>query len=334
MDGSWGRVLKYDMILRSRDDHANGLINMISGLWGGVMVNKREKQNNPISRSLVVTFIAGIIFLILFVYGMAGFLLLQYFKENPGQRPQQVADQSMAVQPFEIVSEEMEKTPANGNGTISPQLVQPASENTNTYTRVESPLVKSLEQIASLKQSVVMIETGDHQGSGVVISDQGHVVTNFHVIEASPYMTRATLETPTGEMINRELMLLGYDLNKDLALLQFKNRKDLLLQPLPMGSIESVSEGQRIVTIGCPQGLLNTVSDGIVSGIRRFDSEIYIQISAPISPGNSGGALVNMKGELIGLTTFKISESENLNIAISADDLTLLIDSNPRWVKP
>ncbi len=298
------------------------------------MAKIREKQHNPISKSLAVTFIAGITFLLLFVYGIAGFLLLQYFKENPGQKPQAVAKQSMAVQPLEIVSKKMAMSPANGNGAISPQLVQPAFANTNAYTQVETPLEKSLEQIASLKQSVVMIETGDHQGSGVVISDQGHVVTTFHVIESSPYMTRATLETPTGEMITRELMLLGYDIKKDLALLQFKNRRDLLLQPLPMGSIESVSEGDHIVTIGCPQGLLDTVSDGIVSGIRRFDSETYIQISAPISLGDSGGALVNMKGELIGLTTFKITESENMNFAIPADDITLVIDSNPHWVNP
>ncbi len=255
--------------------------------------------------------------------------MFQYFNENAGPKPQPVAEQ-----PMETVSEEMDKTPAKANGNLLPQLVQPASENINAYTQIESPLEKSLEQIASLKRSVVMIETEDNQGSGVVISDQGHVVTNFHVIEASPYMTVATVETPTGELIHRELMLLGYDIKKDLALLQFKNRRDLPLQPLPMGSIESISEGQRIVTIGSPRGLMNTVSDGIVSGIRRFDAETYVQISAPISPGNSGGALLNMKGELIGLTTFKITESENLNFAISADDLKLLIDKNPHWVNP
>lgn len=293
------------------------------------MATNKEKRNKPISKSLAITMIAGITFLLLFVYGTAGFLLFQYFRENPGQQSQIVAEQ-----PAEALPAETEAVQNGGNGGAPPQLVQPASENVNAYTQLESPLEKSLEQIASLKRSVVMVEAGDNQGSGVVISDQGHVVTNFHVIEASPYLAKATVETPSGEMINRELMLLGYDIKKDLALLQFKNIKDLPLQALPMGSIESVSEGQRIVTIGSPRGLMNTVSDGIVSGIRRFDEETYVQISAPISPGNSGGALLNMKGELIGLTTFKITESENLNFAISADDLKWLIDSNPHWVNP
>lgn len=293
------------------------------------MATNKEKRNKPISKSLAITMIAGITFLLLFVYGTAGFLLFQYFMENPARQSQPVAEQ-----PLEALPAETESVQNGGNGGKPPQLVQPAAENVNAYTQLESPLEKSLEQIASLKRSVVMVEAGDNQGSGVVISDQGHVVTNFHVIEASPYLAKATVETPSGEMINRELMLLGYDMKKDLALLQFKNTKDFSLQALPMGSIESVSEGQRIVTIGSPRGLMNTVSDGIVSGIRRFDEETYVQISAPISPGNSGGALLNMKGELIGLTTFKITESENLNFAISADDLKLLIDLNPHWVNP
>ena len=88
------------------------------------------------------------------------------------------------------------------------------------------------------------------------------------------------------------------------------------------------------MTIGSPRGLMNTVSDGIVSGIRQFDTTSYLQISAPISPGNSGGALLNMKGELLGLTTFKVTESENLNFAISADEVKALIDANPHWVNP
>ncbi len=292
------------------------------------MAEKKDKQQKTLSKSLAITMIAGITFLLLFVYGTAGFLMFQYFKENPAQTPQQ------AVLEESQVTDKPPAETAGIDGSETTQLQQPPMESVTAYTRIESPLEKSLEQIASLKRSVVMIEAGESQGSGVVISEQGHVVTNFHVIDPSPYMATATVETPAGEMVQRELMLLGYDIKKDLALLQFKNRQDLSLQPLPLGSIEGLSEGQRIVTIGSPRGLINTVSDGIVSGIRQFDSEAYVQITAPISPGNSGGALLNMKGELIGLTTFKITESENLNFAISVDDVKALIDSNPHWVNP
>ena len=288
------------------------------------MVKNKNKGNKAISKSLAITMIAGIAFLLLFVYGTAGFLMFHYFRENPSQHPQ----------PVEILPTVTEVVQAGENGGAPPQLIQPASENVNVYIQLESPLEVSLEQIASLKRGVVTVEAGENQGSGVVISSQGHVVTNFHVIEASPYMVRATVETPTGEMINRELMLLGYDTKKDLALLQFKNTSDLSLQPLPMGSIESVSEGQRIVAIGSFQEITNTVSDSIVSGIRRFESETYVQASAPISPVNSGGGLLNMKGELIGLITFKITEPDNQIVAISVDDLKLMIDSNPHWVNP
>lgn len=287
------------------------------------MAAKKTNNNNEkklISKSLAVTLITGFTFLLLFVYGTAGFLLFQYFRENPSA-PRQIAEETPAPLATEFRDEPL-------------RLTQPTAASVNAYTQLDSPLEKSLEQIASLKRSVVMVEAGGSQGSGVIISQHGHVATNFHVIEASPYMARATVETPSGEMVTRELMLLGYDIKKDLALLQFKNRQDLPLQPLPLGRTRDLSEGQRIVTIGSPRGLMNTVSDGIISGIRRFGTETYIQVTAPISPGNSGGALLNMKGELIGVTTFKITESENLNFAISADDVKALIDANPHWVNP
>lgn len=293
------------------------------------MKEKQKKAKKTVSKSLAVTMIAGITFLFLFVYGAAGFLLFQYFRENPESVQPRIAQEEQHPAQSVQMTQQTET-----NDPEPPLLIQPEMESVTAYTSIESPLEKSMEQIASLKRGVVLIEAGDSQGSGVVISAQGHVVTNFHVVESSPYMATATIDTVSGELIKRELMLLGYDIRKDLALLQFKNTRDISLQPLPLGSIGGIVEGQRIVAIGSPRGLMNTISDGIVSGIRKFDSETYVQISAPISPGNSGGALLNMKGELIGLTTFKITESENLNFAISADDVKALIDGNPHWINP
>lgn len=295
-------------------------------------------KSKAVSKSLAITMIAGFTFLMLFVYGTAGFLLFQYFRENPTAAPNVAANPApitssvdeQAVTPVETNGEEI--PPAESDAT--PLLIQPPLHTTAAYLRLEEPIEKSLEQIASLKKSVVLLEAGESQGSGVVISSQGHVITNFHVIEDSPYLVKATLDADTGVAGQWELMLLGYDRGKDLALLQFKRARELNLQPIPLGSVDTVSAGQRIVTIGSPRGLMNTVSDGIVSGIRQFDTTSYLQISAPISPGNSGGALLNMKGELLGLTTFKVTESENLNFAISADEVKALIDANPHWVNP
>ncbi|WP_242972864.1 S1C family serine protease [Anaeromicrobium sediminis] len=73
--------------------------------------------------------------------------------------------------------------------------------------------------------------------------------------------------------------------------------------------------GQKIIAIGSPLGLFNTISDGIVSGFREFDYIKMVQITAPISPGSSGGALINMHGKLVGITTAGL-DGQNLNMAV------------------
>ncbi|SFH73058.1 Trypsin-like peptidase domain-containing protein [Tindallia magadiensis] len=296
------------------------------------MANKENSKEagKKISKSLAITMIAGITFMLLFVYGTAGFLLFQYFKhEQP-----EVA--SAPVESYEEPEEEEkpESREENKEPEALPSLQAPPSEMVAAYQTLESPMERSMEQVASLKESVVQIEAGESQGSGVLISEYGHIVTNYHVIESSPYMAKAYFESEDGTVMKKDLMLLGYDSRQDLAILQLKNREGINQKPIPLGAVSEVSAGQRIVTIGSPRGLINTVSDGIVSGLRETEAQTLIQITAPISPGNSGGALLNMKGELIGLTTFKIDQSENLNFAISASDIKQLIDQNPQWINP
>jgi len=154
------------------------------------------------------------------------------------------------------------------------------------------------------------------------------------VIESSPYLARAVMNTTMEEGIAHELLLLGYDIEKDLALLQFKNIKDLSLQPLPLGSSARLTEGQQIITIGAYDGLTNPVSDGTISGIHQFGEKTFVQMNAPQKPDISGGAVLNMEGELIGLIALAVQETENNFSAISADDIKLLIDANPHWVNP
>ncbi|RQD67092.1 MAG: serine protease [Tindallia sp. MSAO_Bac2] len=297
------------------------------------MAKKEDKkpQNKKISKSLAITMIAGITFMLLFVYGTAGFLLFQYFRHEHPETASLPTETGVEVEAEERAASADEHHAENGE---EPVLEAPSIERVSAYKTLDSPMERSIEQVAALKESVVKIEAGENQGSGVLISSHGHIVTNFHVIESSPYMAKAQFESTGGLVVERDLMLLGYDLQQDLAVLQLKNRDEMDLNPIPLGSVSSVSAGQKIVTIGSPRGLINSVSDGIVSGIRESEGQTLIQITAPISPGNSGGALLNMKGELVGLTTFKIDESENLNFAISSSDIKRLIDNNPHWINP
>jgi S1-C subfamily serine protease len=84
--------------------------------------------------------------------------------------------------------------------------------------------------------------------------------------------------------------------------------------------MESVEVGERVYTIGNPRGLSNTLGDGLVSGVREHKGITLIQTSAPVSPGSSGGALVDSQGALVGITTFIIRDAQNLNFAIAAEE--------------
>ena len=94
-------------------------------------------------------------------------------------------------------------------------------------------------------------------------------------------------------------------------------RIDRQLSPLPVydGSKKLV-RGQKVVAIGSPLGLFNSVSDGIIAGFREIDNITMIQFTAPISHGSSGGALLNMYGEIIGLSTAGIDDGQNINLAV------------------
>ena len=84
--------------------------------------------------------------------------------------------------------------------------------------------------------------------------------------------------------------------------------------------MNDVEIGERVYTIGSPKGLSNTLGDGLVSGLRELKAITLIQTSAPVSPGSSGGALVDAHGALIGITTFILADAQNLNFAIAAEE--------------
>lgn len=95
-----------------------------------------------------------------------------------------------------------------------------------------------------------------------------------------------------------------------------------------LGSSLDLAVGERVIAIGSPQGLENSVSDGILSAIREVDSVRYLQITAPISPGSSGGPVLNSTGQMIGVATFQFKKGQNLNFAVAADHIKPLLDQH------
>lgn len=159
-------------------------------------------------------------------------------------------------------------------------------------------------------------------GSGVVLSADGYIVTNHHVIENSTKV-EITLSD------KRELIakVVGIDLNTDIALLKVDARN---LVPVQYGNSDLVEVGEWVLAVGNPFNLTSTVTAGIVSAKARninilgnaYAIESFIQTDAVVNPGNSGGALVNTRGELIGINTAIITERgsyEGYSFAIPAN---------------
>jgi len=153
------------------------------------------------------------------------------------------------------------------------------------------------------------------QGSGFVVREDGAVVTNYHVI------SRATdIKVKIGPKILDIEGVLYVDLDNDLAILKVEGKG---FPTVRLGDANGLLVGEKLYVIGSPQGLENTISEGILSGIREISPQRRIlQMTAPISPGSSGGPVFNGKGEVVGVATFLIEENQNLNFALPINLIT------------
>jgi len=160
-------------------------------------------------------------------------------------------------------------------------------------------------------------------GSGFFIDD-GTVVTNYHVIEGA---TEIQIRTNDGNKYVVE-QVLGYDKNIDIAILKINSINESLII-----NQEGVSVGETIYALGSPLGLTGTFTDGMVSTASRIVDDInYIQISAPMSQGNSGGPLLNTYGEVMGINTWQYANAQNINFSINISELDKIDTTKPETV--
>lgn len=176
--------------------------------------------------------------------------------------------------------------------------------------------------------AVVLIETYgadgkvSSEGSGFLISADGRILTNYHVIA---HTKQATVRLANKDAFD-DVQVLDVDKRKDVALIKIKAVE---LPYLALGRSSDVQVGDTVFALGNPLGLLrNTLSQGIVSGIRPGDGYRYFQISAPISQGSSGGPIFNANGEVIGIAWATLDEGQNLNFAIPVDYARGMLSAN------
>lgn len=158
-----------------------------------------------------------------------------------------------------------------------------------------------------LTDSVVYIQTNKIQGSGIVLSSDGLIVTNYHVVENASMLQ---MVFPDESIYQGNATIVGLDQQKDIAIIQI-DKKNLI--PAPIETV--LTKGEAVVAVGAPNGNRNTLSEG---QIKDFNQDI-ISSSAFIDHGSSGGALFNSKGKVIGMTS---SYSENQYFAIPMGEIT------------
>ncbi len=166
-------------------------------------------------------------------------------------------------------------------------------------------------------KAVYTLESKEGHGSAVLVSEDGHLLTNYHVIHEAKELR---IISNSGEKFDVKVLKTNSDY--DIALLQIEAED---LTPLKISTKAKVEVGENVFAIGTPlfSDLSQSVSRGIISGIRDLPYMKIIQTDVSISPGNSGGALMDANGELIGITTFKISDdrAEGIGFCIPIDEV-------------
>ena len=150
-----------------------------------------------------------------------------------------------------------------------------------------------------------------------MIGRGGYILTNNHVASGGVFYS---VSIEDDEETYQTDEVIKYNGTLDLAVIRIQRQLD----PLPIyRGRKKLVRGQKVVAIGSPLGLFNSVSDGIISGFRKIRDIDMIQFTAPISPGSSGGAVLNMQGEVIGISTAGIDSGQNINLAVGYENILM-----------
>jgi S1-C subfamily serine protease len=147
-------------------------------------------------------------------------------------------------------------------------------------------------------------------GTGFFVRSPGLLLTNFHVIEG---MDVVGVKVPGSDQVLWAKKVTGFDLDNDLVLLEVDSSN---VRPVTLGDSDEAKVGEQIVVVGNPEGLEETISNGLLSGVREVEGRKLLQISAPISEGSSGSPVFDTHGDVIGVVVSSLESGQNLNFAV------------------
>uniref|UniRef100_A0A0C9SAV7 TSA: Wollemia nobilis Ref_Wollemi_Transcript_1741_1702 transcribed RNA sequence n=1 Tax=Wollemia nobilis TaxID=56998 RepID=A0A0C9SAV7_9CONI len=229
---------------------------------------------------------------------------------------------------------------ANAFVITQPRKLQNDELATVKLFQENTPSVVYITNLAVRQDAFTLdvLEVPQGSGSGFVWDQNGHIVTNYHVIRGA-----SDLRVTLGDQSTYEAKVVGYDQDKDVAVLRIDAPKDKL-RPIPVGISADLLVGQKVFAIGNPFGLDHTLTTGVISGLRREISSAatgrpiqdVIQTDAAINPGNSGGPLLDSSGSLIGINTAIYSPSgasSGVGFSIPVDTVSGIVDQLVKFGK-
>ena len=220
------------------------------------------------------------------------------------------------------------ETPKTSKQSSTPALKKndaAAPERQGLYSvSVTPPPERSVRELVNqLGEAVVQVRTPGGLGSGFFLTEEGYLITNFHVIEGETQISIEVYHQRNGQLERKsykQVRIIAMNKFQDLALLKVDEKEAPKFSYVAVGDADNLSVGERVFAIGSPLGLERTVTEGIVSTkTRQMQGELYLQTTAQINPGNSGGPLFNMRGEAVGVTNMKVAFGEGIGFAIPMD---------------
>lgn len=180
------------------------------------------------------------------------------------------------------------------------------------------PTLDAVALVERCKPSIVTIRRGDSLGTGFAVAAGGYIATNVHVIRGT-----GAIEVETADKLRHPVReLTAFDVRRDAAIMRIEGASP---EPLRLSRVGSLQVGERVFALGHPLGLDLTVSDGLLSAMPGTRPGALLQISAPISPGSSGGPVLNGSGAVIGIATATAGRGQNVNFAVPAEVLLQLL---------
>eukprot|EP00898_Chlorokybus_atmophyticus_P004581 jgi/Chlat1/5123/Chrsp33S05120 len=220
-----------------------------------------------------------------------------------------------------------------GGPLSPPRILSQDEQATISLFKKNTPSVVFVTNLAVKRDyyTLDVMEVPQGSGSGFIWDNQGHIVTNYHVIKGA-----SDLRVTLGDTTIFPAQVVGFDEDKDVAVLKI-DAPNSKLRPLPVGTSSDLEVGQRVFAIGNPFGLDHTLTTGVISGLGREISsgntgrpiQDVIQTDAAINPGNSGGPLLDSGGNLIGINTAIYSPSgasNGVGFAIPADTVRGIVE--------